>query len=66
MPIYVVNSRLVRAKNQAQAVRHVAKDTIKVRLASTEDVAAMIGEHPVEDASAEPEKAPDLLDGGEK
>lgn len=51
--------RLVRAANQAQAVRHVARDTICAAVAGQETLVDMLGDgHKVEDARAdEPEVA---------
>jgi hypothetical protein len=34
----VIKERLVRAKNQAQALKHVVADTITIDTATTEDV----------------------------
>lgn len=36
-------TRLVEAGTQAQAVRHVTKDAVTCRVASTKDVAALVG-----------------------
>lgn len=62
MPIYAVKTkgeveyskaRLVRADNQAQAMRHVAQDTLEVKVATTEE-AVKLGAAgvKVEDAAA--------------
>ena len=53
--IYNVNGRLVRATNQAQAVRHVAKDTITCSVATQEEIVeAMLAGKSVEDACESP------------
>lgn len=53
------SQRLVRAANQAQAVRHVARDTITAAVAAQETLVEMLlGGHDVEDTRAdEPEAA---------
>jgi hypothetical protein len=48
--------RLIRAGNQSQALRHVAKDTLNVTVASQDDlVAGLTKGVKVEDAAAEVE-----------
>lgn len=38
-----VRERLVRAKNQAQAIKHVVADTLTVKVADTDDVMRVAG-----------------------
>ncbi len=50
------DSSLVKATNQAQALRHVARHTFSVKAATALEVAEqMAGGMKVEDATAEPE-----------
>lgn len=54
----VGDNKLVRAANQAQAIRHVARGIIKAKVASQNDLVTLVGHGvAVETASAEPETA---------
>lgn len=55
--IYLVRSvnestRLVRATNPAQAVRHVARAEITASVATQDDLVTLLPTHKIEDASA--------------
>lgn len=57
-----VRPRLIRASNQAQALRHVAKDTLNVVVASQNDlVSGLTSGITVEDAAAESDAQQDPL-----
>lgn len=50
-------SRLVRAANQAQVRNHIARDTIKVSVASPDDVYDLaVAGKPVEETGEKPEQ----------
>lgn len=58
--IYLVRAKtthctLVRAANQAQAVRHVARAEFTATVATQEELVSLLPDHPVEDASSAPE-----------
>ena len=60
MPLYIVTNKetqadsLVKASNQAQALRHIASSVYEVKVAKASDVADLMGQGaPVQNANEE-------------